>query len=1319
MTNKIIRGSGGGRSKPPDKTTRAPDTLNSRQFASIQDLLSEGEIEGFATPSKAGITNKTSDEYKNAALKDIFLNDTPILNSNASNTNPKTSDFNFQGIKFAFKEGTGNQTHIRGIVQNQNPLSVSGFPVLCTKSSPVTRSLPQDKDAVKVTIGFDQIQKVTDDGDILGSTVRLKISLRIDNGSFVEKITDKITGRTADFYQKDYRINLPDSYNTAEVKVERTTNDRISGGKIIDEFKVTSIQVIVDDRQRYLNSAYTNLRFDAEQFSSIPTRAFRIRGVKVKIPGTGSGGGSVASRTPTVDIQTGRIIYPANYIFNGTMGAAVWCSCPAMILLDLLTTERYGFGTHISESSLDLFSFVAASRYANEQVDDLRGGLEARFSCNVNIQGTAEAYTLINELAGVMRAFPIWETGSITLTQDRPTDPSYLFSLANVGEGGFSYSGSSLKLRHSVISVSYFNMDSREIDYEVVEDAASIAKLGIIKKDVKAFACTSRGQAFRLGKAILLSEQQESEIVSFTTSIDAGAIVRPSSVIRINDPVRSGARRAGRIKSVNTAKTQITVDNTQDLTGFMGSGTDHKCSVVLPDGTVEPKDISSALGIQGSVIHLDSALSQTPNENSMWLLHKSTSFHQTFRVITVEEQDGINYAITALTYLPAKYAAIDSEDVSITLPDRNVSLLNQPVDPPSNLRVTNGSGESKEIIVVINALAVSKILLTWKPVTGVTQYLVQYRFNDSNLVSEIVFRPDFEIINSQKGTYEFKVFSFNAALKISTTSSDLTFNAVGKTEPPGDVQNLTLEPITNKLLRLRWAEAVDPDVIHGGRVYVRHSNKTDGTGTFQNSLDLIEAVAGNTTEIVVPMLEGEYILKFRDDQGIFSLGESSIILDAPDLIDSQQIFEDREDTDSPPFAGDKNNVSIVGDALQLADPTTVKTGTYSQSGTTITITSSSHGIVVGELLKFNFTTGEAVTGEYTVVSVADANTLTITSSQTNTTSGNVSIDRGLKGQYTFANIADLGAVFSLNVERLIQAIGFAGDGQTITATYVRTTANISGQSQTVIEITSNNHGRSVGNYINFVAVTGGATDGVFEIKAVTTNTFQFLATGSAISSSNCTFAFVNTIDTLIPDGTLWDDYAPNGKFDGSEVNDVNASLAVRATSAAPSGSTYADSDFTGKPFNTFVNGTFKGRGFQFRLDLSSESIAHNISVQQLGIKANFESRTERSYRTDSNGNPSSTGSTTSTTAIDSSSSTSGLDITFGKPFFTGTSNLGGTNLFPPSIGITIVGAAAGDYFVLSNVSGTGFNIKILDSSNNPVNPAKQFTFQAVGYGKGV
>ena len=460
-----------------------------------------------------------------------------------------------------------------------------------------------------------------------------------------------------------------------------------------------------------------------------------------------------------------------------------------------------------------------------------------------------EAYTLINELAGVMRCFPIWSEGSVTITQDKPTDPSYLFSLANVGEGGFSYSGSSLKQRHSVISVSYFNMDSREIDYEVVEDTAAQAKLGIVKKDVKAFACTSRGQAQRLGKAILFSEQNESEVDSFTTSIDAGAIVRPGSVIYINDPVRSVERRAGRIKSVNTAKTQITVDNTKDLSTF--TGTNKKCSVILPDGSVEVRDVTSVIN---DVITLGSALSQTPNANSMWLLSSSTLEAQTFRVITVEEQDGINYAITALTYLAGKYANIDS---GVSLPARTISLLNEPKDPPGNLKISDQNGQPKEMIVVINNLAVTKLLLTWVPVTGVSQYLVQYRFNNTNWVSEIVFRPDFEILNTEAGTYEFKVYSYNAALVLSATSSDLTFNAIGKTAPPGNVANLSIEPITNKLVRLKWDKSTDPDVLHGGRVYVRHSNLTDGSGTFKNSVDLVTALAGNTTDAIVPSLEGE------------------------------------------------------------------------------------------------------------------------------------------------------------------------------------------------------------------------------------------------------------------------------------------------------------------------------------------------------------------------------------------------------------------------------------------------------------------------------
>ncbi len=278
MTDKIIRGSGGPPPTPPSPT-RAPDTLNSRQFATIQDLLSEGEIEGFATPSKAGLTKGTT-AYNNAALKDIFLNDTPILNSSASNTSPQTSDFNFQNVGFTPRFGTSNQEHIPGIESSQ---STTGVGVTVTASSPVTRQITNTNvDAAKVTITFPQLQKATDQGDLLGSSVQLKIQVQYNGGGFNDVLSDTITGRTADAYQKEYRVNITGAF-PVDIRVVRVTADSTSSN-LIDAFAWTSLGEIVDDKQRYLNSAYTNLRIDSEQFSSIPKRAFRIRGVKVRIP---------------------------------------------------------------------------------------------------------------------------------------------------------------------------------------------------------------------------------------------------------------------------------------------------------------------------------------------------------------------------------------------------------------------------------------------------------------------------------------------------------------------------------------------------------------------------------------------------------------------------------------------------------------------------------------------------------------------------------------------------------------------------------------------------------------------------------------------------------------------------------------------------------------------------------------------------------------------------------------------------------------------------------------------------------------------------
>ena len=1102
-------GGGGGAPPPPPAPTRTPDTLHSRQFATFLDLISEGEVEGFETPSKEG-HSKGSANYNRAALKDVFLNDTPILRSQASSVSPSINDFNFQDVGFNLRFGTANQSKISGILSSS---SVEAVNVKVTASTPVTRQITNTNvDAVNITITFPQMQEAKDNGDLLGSSVSLQIQVQYNGGGFSAVIGDTITGRTADAYQRDYRVNLTGAF-PVDIRVVRLTADSTSSS-LINAFNWTSYGEIIDDASTYANSAYTSLRLDSMQFQSVPTRKFRIRGIKVRIPGAGANN----SGTPTVDAN-GRIVYPANYIFNGTMGAATWCACPSMVLLDLLTDTRYGLGNHIGDSSIDLFSFVTASKFANTLVSDGFGGQEARFSCNVNIQAASEAFDIINELAGTMRCMPIWSAGTLSLAQDSPKDASYLFTLANVTPEGFSYSGSSLKTRHTVISVSYFNMDTREIDFEVVEDAAAIAKFGVIIKQVKAFACTSRGQAARLGRAVLFTEQNESEIVAFATSIDSGVVVRPGAVIEIADPVRSGLRRGGRIKSATASIVTVDSETGSDLDLTNNA----KLSVILPDGTAETRVVSG--GNVGGEIQVSPSFSAIPNTNSVWVLENDTVKTQKFRVITVEESEGINYAITALSYVNEKYAFI--EDGS-ALPERTISVLNLPKPAPSALI-------AEEKLVVINNRAVSKLIISWQPVVGVTQYQVNYRFNNGNYVSTTVSSPDFEVFNTSLGTYEIQVYSYNTALQPSTTSSNLTFNTVGKTAVPDDVSGLTIEPFSDKLVRLRWNVSADLDVTHGGFVYVRHSTKLDGSGTFANAVDLIDKLSGNSTQAVVPLLEGEYILKFQDDGGRFSTGEASVVIDLPDNVSALLTQTRREDSDTPKFQGAKTNT----------------------------------------------------------VFDASADALTLTNPATNAS-----------GEYAFNTVLDLGGVFSLDLKRHFLSEGF----------YIGT---------------------------------------LFDSRTA-------------------------LIDT-------WTD------FDGAEATAVNAKLLVATTQDNPSS---GSPTFTA--FQTFANGTYKGRGFKFKTELTSGDPAQNIRISQLGYTASLLRRVEQSNLLTVNGT---------------------LNVTFTNSFFVGTSSLLGANSNLPSIGITAQDLDAGEFFQISNVSGTGFTIAFKDSSNNPVN-GKHFTYQAVGFGKG-
>ena len=922
------------------------DALSSKQFATIVDVLSEGEIEGF--PSAAAFTKGTAN-YNTAALKDVFLGKTPVLRASADPTNTQATDFNFQDVEFEPRFGTSNQTFISGIANIESETNVGSK---VENGTPISRQITNSNiNAVRVTLRFNGLQKFETNGDVNGASVELTIKIIQNNGTTSTPISDTVTGRTSSAYNRDYRVDLPSSLNyPITVQVARVTADATDPNRLRDEFFFQSFTEIIDEQRPYPDIAHLALRFDSEQFSSVPRRMYKVRGVKIKIPHNG-----------TVEAATGRITYTGT--FNGTLTTSkVWCSDPAWILFDLLTNVRYGLGDHITEAQLDKYAFYSASVYCSTLVDDGAGGQEPRFSCNTILQARQDAYEVVNSLTSVMRSISFWTAGSLTISQDRPTDPSYLFNLSNVTSAGFGYSGTSLKTRATVVSVSYFDMDNQELDFETVEDSSAKAKYGVLHKKITGFGCSSRGQAARLGRFLLFEEQNSTETINFTTGLSEGVVVRPGQVIEVSDPVRAGLRRGGRIKSATT--TTVTVDNTEDTD--LDATNNPTLSVILSDGSVETKPVS---GISGAVITVSSAFSSAPNANSVWILSNTTLQTTQWRVVSVTE-DKDNYAIIGTAYNSGKFAFI--EDGS-PLPVRNVTILNALKDAPSDLTAT-------QQFYVENQKAKVKIILDYEAVQGVSQYRVHYRKDNGNFVSTTVTGTDFTIFDASEGTYEFRVFSLNAALETSAEPATLTKDFAGKTAIPADMTGLTAEPISGKLIRLKWNRSADIDVTHGGLVYIRHdSSGTDGSGTFEKAVDLIEAAPGNSTEAIVPAITGEYILKFQDDGGRFSAGEASVVVNIPEVTDALLVQTRREDLDSPKFQGAKVNTAF--DAP----------------------TNSLNLIGVGQFDDI----GGSIAGTFDDVGSLDD-------------IGGISPS----GTYDFASTLDLGAVFSLDLVRHFKTEGF-------------------------------------------------------------------------------------------------------------------------------------------------------------------------------------------------------------------------------------------------------------------------------------------------------
>ena len=99
---------------------------------------------------------------------------------------------------------------------------------------------------------------------------------------------------------------------------------------------------------------------------------------------------------------------------------------------------------------------------------------------------------------------------------------------------------------------------------------------------------------------------------------------------------------------------------------------------------------------------------------------------------------------------------------------------------------------------------------------------------------------------------------------------------------------------------------------------IRHSSLTDGTALWPNST-LLREVSATTDYVILPLVNGTYMVKFKDTEGDKSATALKHIINIPEERPKLLVQTRREDTDSPPFQGQQNDVfySSQYDALVL------------------------------------------------------------------------------------------------------------------------------------------------------------------------------------------------------------------------------------------------------------------------------------------------------------------------------------------------------------------------------------------------------------------
>ncbi|BDM23608.1 hypothetical protein KMS_R33650 [Pseudomonas sp. LRP2-20] len=724
-----VAGAKGGSSKPKTPV-EAPDSLQSTNIASILLAVGEGEFDG--TPTD----------------RDIYLDNTPIMDAGGN--------VNFPGVKWEWRPGSVEQDYIQGIPAIENETTVN---VELRSDNPFSRALSNTQlSAVRVRMSWPRLVQQDSSGNTNGYRIEYAIDVATDGGAYVEAHLGAVDGKTTNGYQRSVRVNLPAATSGWMLRVRRITPNANSG-TIADTMTIAGYTEIIDEKLRYPNTALLYIEFDAQQFQNIPSVTVKCKARRWPVP---------SNYDPVGRTYSG--------VWDGTFKQA-WTNNPAFVTYGLCVEDRFGLGKRIKSWMVDKWEMYRIAQYCDQMVPDGVGGQEPRYLCDMNLQGRAEAWTLLRDLAAIYRGMVYWAHGSLFMQADMPRarDIDYVFTRANVIDGDFVYGGAERNTHYSRALVSYDNpANNYDTDVIPVTDNALQRRYRDRPVEISAIGCTRASEAQRRGKWALLSNSQD-RTVTFKTGME-GRIPLPGYVIPVADELVAGRPNGGRISSA--AGRVVTLDRDTPIKAG------DRLILNLPNGTAQARTVQS---VAGRAVTVTTAYSVQPEPELQWAIDYDDLAVQLFRVLkTVRTQEG-EYEITALEFNPSKFAAIDT---GAKLDERPISVIPvTTVQPPASVTLSSAH-------MIDQGIAVSTMTIAWPAVEGAVAYDVEWRKDNGNWIRlQRTGAASVDVVGIYAGAYLARVRAVSAFDITSIWKSSILTQLNGKEGLPPAVTFLNTESL--------------------------------------------------------------------------------------------------------------------------------------------------------------------------------------------------------------------------------------------------------------------------------------------------------------------------------------------------------------------------------------------------------------------------------------------------------------------------------------------------------------------------------------------